>query len=300
MTVAVIGLGTMGRGIALTAVGHGCDVVLFDSDTETAQRAADYLAEKLGAGGGEAAGAETAVGEKRQVTVARSIAAAVTGADAAIEAVVESEAIKAEVLSEMAVAAGPQTLLATNTSTFSIARLAAAGACAGRLIGMHFFNPADKMRLVEVVVPADLPETLVERGSGLAELLGKTPITVRDSPGFITSRMGLALGNEAMRVVESGVASPPAVDAAMRLGYNHPMGPLELADLVGLDARLNNLNALHAALEAERFAPPQILIEMVAAGHLGRKTGRGFYLYDENGRKADVAPNYKERGTGSA
>jgi 3-hydroxybutyryl-CoA dehydrogenase len=293
MTVAVIGLGTMGRGIALTAVGHGCDVVLFDSDSGMAQRAADFIVGKLSAD-------ETATGDKGQVAVAQSVAAAVTGADAAIEAVVESEAIKAEVLREMAAAAGPETLLATNTSTFSIARLAAAGGCEGRLIGLHFFNPAEKMRLVEVVVPADLPETYVKRGRDLAELLGKTPITVTDSPGFITSRLGLALGNEAMRVVESGVASPPAVDAAMRLGYNHPMGPLELADLVGLDARLNNLNALHAALEAERFAPPQILIDMVAAGHLGRKTGRGFYLYDENGRKADVAPNYQERGHGSA
>jgi 3-hydroxybutyryl-CoA dehydrogenase len=293
MTVAVIGLGTMGRGIALTAVGHGCDVVLFDSDSGMAQRAADFIVGKLSAD-------ETATGDTGQVAVAQSVAAAVTGADAAIEAVVESEAIKAEVLREMAAAAGPETLLATNTSTFSIARLAAAGGCEGRLIGLHFFNPAEKMRLVEVVVPADLPETYVKRGRDLAELLGKTPITVTDSPGFITSRLGLALGNEAMRVVESGVASPPAVDAAMRLGYNHPMGPLELADLVGLDARLNNLNALHAALEAERFAPPQILIDMVAAGHLGRKTGRGFYLYDENGRKADVAPNYQERGHGSA
>jgi 3-hydroxybutyryl-CoA dehydrogenase len=191
-------------------------------------------------------------------------------------------------------------LLATNTSTFSIARLAAAGGCRGRLIGMHFFNPAEKMRLVEVIVTEDLPVSCVQRCSDLAEMLGKTPVIVKDSPGFITSRLGLALGNEAMLLVESGVAAPPAIDAAMRLGYNHPMGPLELADLVGLDARLNNLNALHGALDDGRFRPPQILIDLVAAGHLGRKTGRGFYLYDADGRKLDVAPDHNERGHGRA
>jgi 3-hydroxybutyryl-CoA dehydrogenase len=280
--IAVIGAGTMGRGIALTAAGRGCDVVVFDIDSRAARRVAE---------------AESANG---QVTVAESIVAAVSNADAAIESVVESESAKAEVLREIAAAAGPDTLLATNTSTFSIARLAVAGSCQGRLIGMHFFNPAEKMRLVEVVVPSDLPDKYVQRCSDLAELLGKTPVIVKDSPGFITSRLGLALGNEAMLLVESGVAAPPAIDAAMRLGYNHPMGPLELADLVGLDARLNNLNALHLALDDGRFRPPQILIDLVAAGHLGRKTGRGFYLYDADGRKLDVAPHNNERGHGRA
>jgi 3-hydroxybutyryl-CoA dehydrogenase len=280
--IAVIGAGTMGRGIALTAAGRGCDVAVFDIDSGAARRVAE---------------AESANG---QVTVAESIVAAVVNADAVIESVVESESAKAEVLREIAAAAGPDTLLATNTSTFSIARLAVVGGCQGRLIGMHFFNPAEKMRLVEVVVPGDLPDKYVRRCSDLAELLGKTPVVVRDSPGFITSRLGLALGNEAMLLVESGVAAPPAIDAAMRLGYNHPMGPLELADLVGLDARLNNLNALHLALDDGRFRPPRILIDLVAAGHLGRKTGRGFYLYDADGRKLDVAPHNNERGHGRA
>jgi 3-hydroxybutyryl-CoA dehydrogenase len=296
-TIAVIGAGTMGRGIALTAAIHGCDVVVFDTDSQATRRAADAALDIPVNPSRDGSAGESTSG---RVTVAESIAAAVAEADAAIESVVESEPVKVEVLREMAVAADPDTLLATNTSTFSVARLAAAGGCQGRLIGMHFFNPAEKMRLVEVIVPEDLPGKYVQRCSDLAEMLGKTPVIVKDSPGFITSRLGLALGNEAMLLVESGVAAPPAIDAAMRLGYNHPMGPLELADLVGLDARLNNLNALHRALDDRRFRPPRILIDLVAAGHLGRKSGRGFYLYDADGRKLDVAPQNNERGHGSA
>jgi 3-hydroxybutyryl-CoA dehydrogenase len=274
--LAVIGAGTMGGGIARTARRHGFAVTLFDADPETARRVA---------AGENAAGRARDDGAGPPLTVAASVAAAVDGADAVIEAVVEAEPAKAAVLREMARAAGPGTLLATNTSTFSIARLAVAGDCPGRLVGMHFFNPAEKMRLVEVVVPDGVPGPSVRAATGLAEALGKTPVVVKDSPGFITSRLGLLLGNEAMRLVSSGVAPPDAIDVAMRLGYNHPMGPLELADLVGLDARLNNLNALYPALDDDRYRPPQILIDLVSAGHLGRKSGRGFYTYDAGGRK---------------
>jgi 3-hydroxybutyryl-CoA dehydrogenase len=278
-TLAVIGAGTMGGGIARTARRHGFGVALFDADPETADR----VAGREVAAGRDGAAADGA--GLPPLTVAASVAAAVDGADAVIEAVVESETAKAPVLREMARAAGPGTLLATNTSTFSIARLAAVGDCPGRLVGMHFFNPAEKMRLVEVVVPDGVPDHQVRAATGLAEALGKTPVVVKDSPGFITSRLGLLLGNEAMRLVSSGVAPPDAIDVAMRLGYNHPMGPLELADLVGLDARLNNLNALYPALNDDRYRPPQILIDLVSAGHLGRKSGRGFYTYDANGRR---------------
>jgi 3-hydroxybutyryl-CoA dehydrogenase len=272
--IAVIGAGTMGRGIARAALRQGFAVRLFDADGQAAQRVAQRAAEIEGA----------------SLTVADSVAAAVTGADAVIEAVVESEPVKAEVLGEMARAAGPDTLLATNTSTFSIARLAAGAGLAGRLVGMHFFNPPEKMRLVEVVAAGDVPTDLIQRATGLAEALGKTSVVVKDSPGFITSRLGLLLGNEAMRLAESGVAPPEAIDVAMRLGYNHPMGPLELADLVGLDARLNNLNAIYPALDDDRYRPPQILIDLVEAGHLGRKSGRGFYEYDTEGHKLQAPP----------
>jgi 3-hydroxybutyryl-CoA dehydrogenase len=272
--IAVIGAGTMGRGIARAALRHGFDVRLFDADPQAAERVAARAVEIEGA----------------SLTVADSVTSAVAGADAVIEAVIESEPVKTAVLGEMAKAAGPGTLLATNTSTFSIARLAGGSNLAGRLVGMHFFNPPEKMRLVEVVVADGVPDELVRRATALAEALGKTSVVVKDSPGFITSRLGLLLGNEAMRLVATGVAPPEAIDVAMRLGYNHPMGPLELADLVGLDARLNNLNAIYPALDDDRYRPPQILVDLVSAGHLGRKSGRGFYTYDADGHKIEALP----------
>lgn len=284
--VAVIGAGTMGRGIALTASRHGHDVLIYDVDRAAAQRVAEggVLLGEAGTAQGQPAGS----GPPGNIGVADSVAEAARAAAVVIEAVVESEPAKAAVLSEIASAAGQGTLIATNTSTFSIARLAAGGGCQGRLVGMHFFNPVQKMRLVEVAVVDGTPDDLVQRWLRLAESLGKTPVVVKDSPGFITSRLGLALGNEAMRLVEQGVAAPSAIDTAMRLGYNHPMGPLELADLVGLDARLNNLNALYPALNDDRYRPPQILVDLVSAGHLGRKSGHGFYRYDPGGRRLDA------------
>jgi 3-hydroxybutyryl-CoA dehydrogenase len=284
MPIAVIGAGTMGRGIALTALLHGYDVAIFDTDRAAAQRFSDGARDTASDAAGGA-------GSGPSVTVAESIAAAVAQADAVIESIVESDTEKISVLREIVSAAAPDALLATNTSTFSIARLATGSGCEGRLIGMHFFNPAQKMRLVEVAVADGTPDEYVRRCVGLAESLGKTSVVVRDSPGFVTSRLGLALGNEAMRLVATGVAPPIAIDTAMRLGYNHPMGPLELADLVGLDARLNNLNALYPALGDDRYRPPQILIDLVQAGHLGRKSGRGFYRYDPDGRRIDGPPS---------
>jgi 3-hydroxybutyryl-CoA dehydrogenase len=281
-TIAVIGAGTMGRGIARTALRHGIGVAIFDVNVEAARRVADSAV-----GTPEAPATESV---NARLVIAGSIADAAAGASAIIESVVESEPTKAAVLREAALAADPDALLATNTSTFSIARLAEAGGCPGRLVGMHFFNPAEKMRLVEVAVADGVPDHYVRQCTDLAEALGKIPVLVKDSPGFITSRLGLILGNEAMRLVASGVAAPAAIDVAMRLGYNHPMGPLELADLVGLDARLNNLNALYPALGDDRYRPPQILVDLVSAGHLGRKSGRGFYLYDADGSKLDPPP----------
>jgi 3-hydroxybutyryl-CoA dehydrogenase len=279
--VAVIGTGTMGRGIALTARAHGHDVLVYDADPALAARVVDAASDLSDRAAAEPPGA--------QIAAASSVRQAAQNADVVIESIVEAEAAKAAVLREIASAAGSQTLLATNTSTISIARLAALAGCEGRLLGMHFFNPVQKMRLVEIAVAGGTPSGLVDRCLDLARSLGKTPVVLTDSPGFITSRLGLALGNEAMRLVEQGVAEPAAIDAAMRLGYNHPMGPLELADLVGLDARLNNLNSLYPALGDDRYRPPQILTDLVNSGHLGRKSGRGFYRYDSRGHKKDTA-----------
>jgi 3-hydroxybutyryl-CoA dehydrogenase len=287
-TIAVIGAGTMGRGITRTALRHGFGVAIFDVNSSAARQLAVDVADDVA--GDVAGGQDEPAGQSANaaLVIAASIAEAVAGAAAIIESVVESEPVKAAVLHEAAQAADPGALLATNTSTFSIARLAEAGGCPGRLVGMHFFNPAEKMRLVEVAVADGVPDHFVRQCTELAEALGKIPVLVKDSPGFITSRLGLILGNEAMRLVASGVAAPAAIDVAMRLGYNHPMGPLELADLVGLDARLNNLNALYPALGDDRYRPPQILVDLVSAGHLGRKSGRGFYLYDADGSKLDA------------
>lgn len=288
-TIAVIGMGTMGCGIARTALLHGYDVTIFDTDSAVARRFVESVQGKpLGR---DSRNDHDKPSRSPAITVAGSISAATAAAGVAIESVVESEPEKASVLRDMVSAAAPDTLLATNTSTFSIARLAAGSGCDGRLIGMHFFNPADKMRLVEVAVADGTPGEYVQRCTALAESLGKTPVVVRDSPGFVTSRLGLALGNEAMHLVATGVAPAQAIDTAMRLGYNHPMGPLELADLVGLDARLNNLNALYPALGDNRYRPPQILVDLVRAGHLGRKSGRGFYRYDADGHKLDAPPH---------
>jgi 3-hydroxybutyryl-CoA dehydrogenase len=280
--VAVIGTGTMGRGIALTALAHGHDVLVYDANPALARGVADAGAalDRPAADGVELPLA--------QIATVSSAARAARAADVVIESIVEVEAAKAAVLSEIASAAGPETLLATNTSTISIARLGSLCGCEGRLIGLHFFNPVQKMRLVEIGVADGTPQRLVDRCLGLVRSFGKTPVVLKDSPGFITSRLGLALGNEAMRLVEQGVAEPAAIDAAMRLGYNHPMGPLELADLVGLDARLNNLNSLYPALGDDRYRPPRILTDLVSSGSLGRKSGRGFYTYDAQGRKLDT------------
>jgi 3-hydroxybutyryl-CoA dehydrogenase len=274
-TLAVLGAGTMGRGIARAAATAGMRVVLYDVD----RAAADRVAQALDGAGTVGAG-----------TVAADVAGAVRDADVVLECVPEILAVKIATLAEAHRHARPAALLGTNTSTMSIAALAAAAGCPGRLLGLHFFNPAEKMRLVEVVRAPDTPPAEVRRGEAFARALGKTPIVVLDAPGFVTSRLGLALGNEAMLVLQSGIASASAIDAAMRLGFNHPMGPLELADLVGLDARLNNLRTLHEARREDRFAPPQVLVDLVAANQLGLKTGAGFYRYDEQRTQLGEAP----------
>jgi 3-hydroxybutyryl-CoA dehydrogenase len=251
MKLVVIGAGTMGRGIARVALAAGLQTTVVDVDAAALARLPE---------GVERAG---------------DLEAAVAGADAVIEAVPELPELKAEILDRAARAA--PALLATNTSTLSITALAR-----GRdLVGMHVFNPVHRMALVEVIRGEATSDAAVDAAVALAETLGKEPVVVRDAPGFVTSRLGLLLGNEAMRMLEEGVASAEDIDKAMRLGYGHPMGPLQLADLVGLDARLNNLRSMHAQSGRDEYAPPAILERLVADGRLGRKTGEGFYRYGE-------------------
>jgi 3-hydroxybutyryl-CoA dehydrogenase len=194
-----------------------------------------------------------------------------------IEAVPERLELKRELFRRLDRSTAERTILASNTSSLSIARIAEAAARPERVIGMHFYNPGHVMALVVGGRGARTAESTVERTVALGRRMGKEPIVVRDSPGFASSRLGLTLGLEAMRMLEQGVASAEDIDRAMTLGYRHPMGPLRLTDLVGLDVRLAIAEHLHAELRSEVFRPPEILRRMVAEGRLGKKTGRGFY-----------------------
>lgn len=257
MKLVVVGAGTMGRGIAGVALGAGLETTLVDVDSAVLEAARERIAR---------------FGDVSRLTLSTAPAAG----DVVIEAVPEVFDLKVDVLR-----GARASLLVSNTSTLSITALARACGDPPRLIGMHFFNPVHRMKLVEVVVGAATDASAVTDALSLAETLGKEPVVVRDAPGFVTSRLGLLLGNEAMRMVEEGVASAEDIDKAMRLGYGHPMGPLELADLIGLDARLNNVRSMHAQSGDERYAPPAILERLVAEGRLGRKSGEGFYRYDD-------------------
>lgn len=278
--VAVIGAGTMGHGIAYVAALAGCDVRLSDARPEALPQALDKI-ETLLVGGvrrGKLAADEHAAVRKR-IRAEPQIRAAVSDADIVIEAVVEDLAIKQRIFAEVERAAPPKALLASNTSSLSIGQIAATMTQPARLVGMHFFNPVHVMKLVEVVTHGRESGPAADRAVEFARQLGKEPIVVRDSPGFASSRLGVVLGLEAIRMLEQGVASAEDIDKAMELGYNHPMGPLKLTDQVGLDVRLAIAEYLHATLGKPQYEPPKILREKVKKGELGRKTGKGFYTW---------------------
>ena len=279
--VAVIGAGTMGHGIAQVAALAGYDVALVDAVPAALERAFERIRRNLDEGVARGKVEPTA----REAALARlaaapDVAAAVAGADVVIEAVPERLEVKRSVLAEAEAGAPAGALLASNTSSLSITELQSGLARPGRMLGLHFFNPVHINRLVEVVRGARTDESAVADAVAFARRLGKEPIVVADSPGFASTRLGVLLGLEAMRMVEEGVASPEAIDTAMELGYRHPMGPLKLTDLVGLDVRLDIATYLHARL-GERFRPPEILRRMVAEGKLGQKTGQGFYRWEQ-------------------
>jgi 3-hydroxybutyryl-CoA dehydrogenase len=280
--VVVIGAGTMGHGIAQVAAMAGYDVTLTDTALDLAERGIDRIRENLD--GGVARGKVTAA--ERDATMARlrasaSIADAAADADIAIEAVPERLDLKTRIFAALVDATPDRAILASNTSSLSITEMQDATASPGRVIGLHFFNPVHINRLVEVVRGRRTEAHVVDDATAFVRALGKEPVVVNDSPGFATSRLGVLLGLEAMRMVEEGVASAADIDKALELGYRHPMGPLRLTDLVGLDVRLDIAEYLHDRLGSEAFRPPQILRDMVAAGRLGRKTGEGFYRWDE-------------------
>jgi 3-hydroxybutyryl-CoA dehydrogenase len=274
--VGVIGGGTMGAGIAHSFAAAGSSVVVVESGAEAAAAALDRIAaglKRAAERGRLTEPAEEVLGRVRAVPSVEGLPA---DAELVVEAVPEDPALKARLLAAAERAVAERTVLASNTSSLSVTELAAALARPGRFLGMHFFNPVPASALVELVVAPDTADDTLQAALGWTRALGKQDVVVKDSPGFASSRLGLALGLEAIRMVEEGVAEPAAIDSAMTLGYKHPMGPLRLTDLVGLDVRLAIAEYLHATL-GERFAPPRLLRDKVARGELGRKTGQGFY-----------------------
>ena len=273
-TVGVHGGGRMGAGIAHHFLVAGCSVVVVEASAEAAAQARQRVLDSLAAA--HERGKLTAAPDEYAVRLVTSHeAGALAGCELVVEAVPEDSALKASVLTA-AEALAPDAVLATNTSSLSIDRIAAHLARPERFLGLHFFNPVPASALVEVVVGSRTDADLVARAQGWVEALGKTAITVTDAPGFASSRLGVAIALEAMRMLEEGVASAEDIDTAMTLGYRHPVGPLRTTDIVGLDVRL--AIAEHLARElGPRFEPPQVLRDLVAAGRLGRKTGSGFY-----------------------
>ncbi len=280
--IAVVGAGTMGQGIARVAAQVGHPVALHDADQEALAKALRTIDASLERGieRGELELAQRNAA-RRRIEARAELEGALSGADFVIEAVVENLEVKRELLARIEDHVAADTVLSSNTSSLPIARLAEGLRRPDRLIGMHFFNPVHIMRLVEIVVHPKSAAEARTRTVELARALGKEPIVVRDSPGFATSRLGVVLGLEAMRMVEAEVASAQDIDKAMELGYRHPMGPLRLSDLVGLDVRLAIAETLHRELGGEQYRPPAILRDKVARGELGRKSGRGFYAWPE-------------------
>ncbi|MGW4031556.1 3-hydroxyacyl-CoA dehydrogenase family protein [Streptomyces sp. NPDC004838] len=275
--VGVIGGGRMGAGIAhaFAAVGSAVTVV---ERAEEAAAALDRMATGLQRAAERDGLTESPEQVLRRITTVDSVDGLPMAADLVVEAVPEDPALKARLLASAERAVSATTVLATNTSSLSVTELASVLNRPGRFLGMHFFNPVPASGLIELVVAPDTADDTLAAALAWTRALGKKDVVVKDSPGFASSRLGVALGLEAIRMVEEGVAEPESIDDAMRLGYRHPMGPLRLTDLVGLDVRLAIAEYLHATL-GERFAPPRLMRDMVARGELGRKTGQGFYTW---------------------
>lgn len=276
---AVVGGGRMGSGIAHALLIAGSHVTLIDADAAAADAAAGRVAKAV------AASAERgSLTEPVDVVMSRleptDDYACLADAGLVIEAVPEVESLKLDVFRRLEEVLDPLAAIATNTSSLSVTRMAAQTSIPSRVIGMHFFNPVPASLLVEIVLAEQTATGLVDRARQWVADLGKTPIVVKDSPGLATSRLGNILGVEAMRMVEEGVASVEDIDTGMVLGYKHPVGPLKLTDLIGLDVRLDICTYLAEAI-GPQFTPPQILVDKVARGELGRKTGKGFYDWSD-------------------
>ena len=279
--LGVVGAGTMGHGIAQVAAQAGLDVVLVDVSPQALERGMAGIAKSLDrlVAKGKLSGEDKAAALGR-ITTAADVG---TLADAGlvVEAVVEKLPVKQSVLAELDRVCGPGTILATNTSSISITRLAAATRRADRVIGMHFMNPVPVMQLVEIIRGLATSQATYARVEAVTRRMGKTPVEVHDAPGFVSNRVLLPMINEAVFALHEGVGTAEAIDQVMKLGMNHPMGPLALADLIGLDVCLDILRVLQDGFGDPKYRPCPLLVKMVDAGYLGRKSGRGFYSYEQ-------------------
>ncbi len=282
MHISIIGAGTMGNGTAHLFAQHGHSVTVIDLDQDRLDAALATIDKNLG----RQVAKELLTASEQEETLARislgtSISDGVVEADLVVEAATENPEIKAQIFRSMDEDAPVGAILATNTSSISITKIAAETSRPDQVIGMHFFNPVPVMKLVEVVRGLETSDNTFATIRDLAESLGKTPVEVNDYPGFVSNRVLMPMINEAITCVMEGVAEPDAIDTVMRLGMAHPMGPLTLADFIGLDVCLAIMEVLHTELGDSKYRPSPLLRKMVAAGRLGRKSGRGFYEYGE-------------------
>ena len=277
--VGIVGAGTMGNGIAQACAVAGIDALMLDVNpaalakgVATISASLDRLVKK-----------EKITAEMKAAAMARvkttSTLADLAACDYVIEAATENEALKVKILKELDAALKPETIIATNTSSISITQLAAATTRPDRFVGMHFFNPVPMMALVELIRGLATSDATIASAQALAKTLGKTPITVKNSPGFVVNRILCPMINEAIFCLQEGLATAEDIDAGMKLGTNQPIGPLALADMIGLDIMIAVMNVFYEGFNDPKYRPAPLLKEMVAAGYLGRKTGRGFYSY---------------------
>jgi 3-hydroxybutyryl-CoA dehydrogenase len=279
--IAVLGAGTMGHGIAQVAAAAGYAVIMRDVDSAALARGVQSIARNIAKGIQLGKLSEHDRDEILQRIQGATRLEEISAADLVIEAAPENLELKQTLLREAEALVDHHCIFATNTSSLAISEVAAASSRPENVVGMHFFNPVHIMRLVEIVVGKQTSREATATVREVATRMKKEPIVVRDVPGFASSRLGVTLGLEAMRMVEQGVASARDIDTAMELGYNHPMGPLRLTDLVGLDVRLHIAEYLHGRLGSETFRPPDILRRLVSEGKLGKKSGEGFYKWNE-------------------
>jgi 3-hydroxybutyryl-CoA dehydrogenase len=284
-TIAVIGAGIMGRGIAYASALGGYRTILEDLLPNALRRAGDEIKANFDKGVelGKISPDDAAAAMKR-LEYASTPEEAARQAELVIEAVPEEMESKIEIFTILDKCCRPDTILASNTSSLSITEIASVTYRAKKCIGMHFFNPVPKMKLLEIVRALETDEDTVQTCAEVGRRMKKEVVVIKESPGFITSRINAMIGNEAFYMLQEGIASPEDIDKALKLGLNHPMGPFEMIDLVGLDTRLHILEYLHKTL-GEKFRPAPLLVQYVKAGRLGKKSGRGVYTYEEQTRK---------------